>query len=63
MAFFSITETGDKINLLSEKLIVDNISHCVSYNSSRDFSFTSETEYEERMKAFVEKHSSKNWMI
>lgn len=52
---FSITETGDKINLLSEKLIVDNISHCVSYNSSRDFSFTSETEYEERMKAFVEK--------
>ena len=52
---FSMAEIGDKINLLSEKLIADNISHCVNYNSSRDFSFTSETEYEERMRAFSEK--------
>lgn len=52
---FSMAEIEDKINLLSEKLISDNISHCVNYNSSRDLSFTSETEYEERMEAFVEK--------
>lgn len=52
---FSMAEIEDKINLLSKKLISDNISHCVNYNSSRDFSFISETEYEERVEAFVEK--------
>lgn len=52
---FSMEEIEDKINLLSKKLISDNISHCVNYNSSRDFSFIPETEHEERAKAFVEK--------
>lgn len=52
---FDPTENTDKVNLLVKKLIGGNISHCLNYNSSRDFQFGHGTDYDKRREAFKEK--------
>ena len=52
---YSPDEHDDKVNTLVSMLISKGVSHCVDYNSSRDFSFSPDTDYDERKKAFVNK--------
>lgn len=52
---FDTDENDDKVNRLVKRLTTKNISHCVIYNSSRDFSFSPNTDYKDRKKAFLDK--------
>jgi hypothetical protein len=52
---YSPGEQEDKVNMLVSMLTSKGISHCVNYNSSRDFSFNTDTDYDERKKAFIDK--------
>lgn len=52
---FEPNDQEDKINLLVKKLTEEGVSHCVNYNSSRDFSYDSQADFNYRMEAFKEK--------
>ncbi|MHB1316715.1 MAG: alpha/beta hydrolase family protein [Minisyncoccota bacterium] len=52
---FDQNEPGDKLNILINSLTAEGVAHCVSFNTSRDFSFSTKTEYGERKNAFKEK--------
>lgn len=52
---FDPTENTDKVNMLVKRLTNEDITHCINYNSSRDFQYALATDYDKRNQAFKEK--------
>ncbi len=46
------------VNVLGDMLIEHNVSHVVFYNSSRDFTFSADSNFEDRKRAFGDKSFS-----